>query len=217
MKKKLSQQRLKEIFQPLETANNSHQKIYPDLLKNQQPLHTVYGGAHLFKSNLVEKLGNTAKKIFLGYAPDSVTLSQALQLKGWNKLPENPAGKKWLLEQLPENYEPSWLAETVWSRVLKKLDQEPVEDFRIDFEDGFGVRDDKEEDRVAFEAAQEVAKGMQAKSLPKFIGIRIKDFEHFYERAISTLDIFLSSLLEKTGNKLPNNFVVTLPNTFIGT
>ena len=41
MKKKLSQQRLKEIFQPLETANNSHQKIYPDLLKNQQPLHTV--------------------------------------------------------------------------------------------------------------------------------------------------------------------------------
>ena len=62
MKKKLSQQRLKEIFQPLETANNSHQKIYPDLLKNQQPLHTVYGGAHLFKSNLVEKLGNTAKK-----------------------------------------------------------------------------------------------------------------------------------------------------------
>ena len=134
MKKKLSQQRLKEIFQPLETANNSHQKIYPDLLKNQQPLHTVYGGAHLFKSNLVEKLGNTAKKIFLGYAPDSVTLSQALQLKGWNKLPENPAGKKWLLEQLPENYEPSWLAETVWSRVLKKLDQEPVEDFRIDFE-----------------------------------------------------------------------------------
>ena len=215
MKKKLSQQRLKEIFQPLKTANNNHRKIYPDLLKNQQPLHTVYGGAHLFKSNLVEKLGNTAKKIFLTYAPDPVTFSQTLQLKGWNKLPENPAGKEWLLEQLPENYEPSWLAETVWSRVLKKLDQEPVEDFRIDFEDGFGVRDDKEEDEVAFEAAREVAKGMQAKSLPKFIGIRIKDFDHFYERAISTLDIFLSSLLEKTNNQLPNNFVVTLPKVFI--
>ncbi len=215
MKKKLSQQKLKELFRSLEIANENHRSIYPSNSNIQQPIHTVYGGAHLFKANLVQKLGDAAKKIFLDYAPDPVVLSQALQLKGWNKLPENPAGKKWLLEQLPENYEPSWLAETVWNRILKKLECEPVEDFRIDFEDGFGVRSDVEEDEVAFEAAREVAKGMQENSLPNFIGIRIKDFDHFYERAVSTLDIFLASLLEKTRNKLPNNFVVTLPKVFI--
>ena len=146
MKKKLSQQKLKELFRSLEIANENHRSIYPSNSNIQQPIHTVYGGAHLFKANLVQKLGDAAKKIFLDYAPDPVVLSQALQLKGWNKLPENPAGKKWLLEQLPENYEPSWLAETVWNRILKKLECEPVEDFRIDFEDGFGVRSDVEED-----------------------------------------------------------------------
>ena len=215
MKKKLSQQKLKELFRSLEIANQNHRSIYPSSFNIQQPIHTVYGGAQLFKANLVQKLGGTAKRIFLNYAPDPVTFSRALEFKGWNKLHENPAGKEWLLEKLPKNHEPSWLAETVWNRILKKLECEPVEDFRIDFEDGFGVRSDEEEDKVAFEAAQEVAQGMKEKSLPDFIGIRIKDFDNFYERSISTLDIFLSSLLEKTGSQLPNNFVVTLPKVFL--
>jgi hypothetical protein len=34
------------------------------------------------------------------------------------------------------------LAAPVYSRVIEKLKREPVEDFRIDFEDGYGNRPD---------------------------------------------------------------------------
>src|SRR2546423_7031216 len=95
---------------------------------------------------------------------------------------------------------------------MKKLQREPVEDFRIDFEDGYGNRPDAEEDGHAESAAIEVAKGMEAESLPPFIGIRIKPFnEELRARSMRTLDIFISTVLDKAGGKLPGNFVVTLP------
>jgi hypothetical protein len=53
-------------------------------------------------------------------------------------------------------------------------------------------------------------------TLPPFIGIRIKTFtEELRERSMRTLDIFVSTLLEKSGGKLPDNFVVTLPKITI--
>jgi len=70
----------------------------------------------------------------------------------------------------------AWMAYSVYNRVLEKLKREPVEDFRIDFEDGYGNRPDAEEDGHAESAALEVARGMQEGSLPPFIGIRIKPF-----------------------------------------
>jgi len=60
--------------------------------------------------------------------------------------------------------------------MVRKLEVEPVEDFRIDFEDGFGNRPDEEEDAVALKAAGELAAGMQAGTISPFIGIRIKPF-----------------------------------------
>jgi len=87
-----------------------------------------------------------------------------------------------------------------------------VEDFRIDFEDGYGVRPDEEEDEHAAFAARELAEGLAAGTLSPFIGIRIKPFtEELKARSIRTLDIFLSTLAEATGGKLPENFRVTLP------
>ena len=110
----------------------------------------------------------------------------------------------------------AWLAYTVYHRVVQKLEREAVEDFRIDFEDGFGNRPDEEEDAVAAQAALEVAKGMLLETLPPFIGIRIKPFtEDLKVRGIRTLDIFLTTLLEKTKGKLPDNFVVMLPKVVI--
>src|SRR5262249_55419389 len=92
-----------------------------------------------------------------------------------------------------------------------KLRREPVEDYRIDFEDGYGNRPDREEDGHAASAAAEVTAGMAAGTLPPSIGIRIKPFtEDLAERARRTLDIFLSRLVAAAG-KLPENFVVTLP------
>jgi citrate lyase beta subunit len=106
----------------------------------------------------------------------------------------------------------AWLAFTVYNRVLKKLQSEPIEDNRIDFEDGYGNRPDDEEDGHAVSAADEVAKGMSENLLSPFIGIRVKTFsDECKVRSIRTLDIFLTRLAEKTGGRLPQNFIVTLP------
>ena len=51
-----------------------------------------------------------------------------------------------MFEHAPGNHE---LAKNVYERVREKLKQEAVEDFRIDFEDGFGHRPDAEEDEAA--------------------------------------------------------------------
>jgi citrate lyase beta subunit len=95
---------------------------------------------------------------------------------------------------------------------LEKLRREPVEDFRIDFEDGYGNRPDAEEDGHAVAAAKEVAAGIREGTLSPFIGIRIKPFnEELRRRSIRTLDVFLTALVEQTGGRLPENFVVTFP------
>ena len=65
-------------------------------------------------------------------------------------------------------------------------------------------------------AANELAKGMKNKTISPFIGIRIKPFtEDLKYRGVRTLDIFLTTLLEKTKGKLPDNFVVMLPKVTI--
>jgi citrate lyase beta subunit len=99
------------------------------------------------------------------------------------------------------------LAATVYERVVAKLRREAVEDFRIDFEDGFGTRPDAEEDAVADAAAGQLAKGLAEGTLPPFIGLRVKSFgPETKARALRTLHRFLQS-----AGKLPEEFVVTLP------
>src|SRR6185503_11326130 len=89
-------------------------------------------------------------------------------------------------------------ADTVYQRVVAKLRREPVEDFRIDFEDGYGNRPDAEEDGHAVRAAEEVARGLAGDLLPPFIGIRIKPLTaELGGRAVRTLDLFLSALVDK--------------------
>ncbi len=108
------------------------------------------------------------------------------------------------------------MAEEVYARVVDKLAREPVEDFRIDFEDGYGYRADAEEDRHAVAAAIEVSKGMAAKSLPPFIGLRVKPLtEELCDRSLRTLDLFLTALLEETRGALPENFLITLPKVTV--
>jgi citrate lyase beta subunit len=90
-------------------------------------------------------------------------------------------------------------------RVLAKLEREPIEDLRIDFEDGYGVRDDAEEDAAARWAASAVLAGPEPVS-PCF-GLRCKSLEaSTRHRAIRTLDLFLGEL-----GPPPDGFVVTLP------
>lgn len=184
---------IKEILTSLEKANRRLSEYYPGDSPLRQPVQTVYGGAQLFKFNTAKKMGELALRVFLENAADKNEFAEALGLDKEDKL-----------------------TETVYFKIIEKLKKEAVEDFRIDFEDGFGHRSDKEEDETAVFTAGEVAKGMIENTLPPFIGIRIKNFsEELKRRAIRTLDIFLTELLKKSGNKIPENFVITLPKVTV--
>ena len=173
----------------LTDANRQVAARYPGTSGSRQPVHTVYGGAHLFSAELSAKLGRAALAALDEYAGDAVTFARAVRFT-----------------DSPE------LAGVVFERVRHKLETEPVEDARIDFEDGYGNRPDAEEDETAAKAAEEVARGLHAGTLPPFIGIRIKTLsDELAERSLRTLDIFVSTLAGKTGGRLPDNFVVTLP------
>jgi citrate lyase beta subunit len=88
-------------------------------------------------------------------------------------------------------------------RVVAKLGRDPVEDLRIDFEDGYGLRDDAQEDAAARAAATALREGGGL----TFVGLRCKSLEaSTRRRAIRTLDVFLDALGEP-----PDGFVVTLP------
>ena len=135
------------------------------IVTRTQPVHVVYGGAHLFKASTCEKLGELARRAATEY-----------DLQAAMGLPD-----------------------AVAAQVNAKLAREPIEDYRIDFEDGFGVRPDSEEDAAALNAAREI----KSASLPRQCGIRIKAGA----RGFRTLHLFLDNV----GGSLPKNFVVTLP------
>src|SRR5437588_124723 len=219
MKISLSDAALSDAIKPLASSNAEFNARYPGETGRRQPVHTVYGGAHLFRADSASRLGKVAERALLENASDFVVFARALGLPRSEDLPDvldYAAGLKQRVETEPDavraENKPAWLAHTIYSRVHEKLKREPVEDFRIDFEDGYGNRPDAEEDGHAESAATEVVKGMKAETLPPFIGIRIKPFnEELRARSMQTLDIFVSALLEKSDGKLPDNFVVTLP------
>jgi citrate lyase beta subunit len=174
---------LRALTARLKTAQDKVSMHYPGESGKRQPVHVVYGGAHLFTSDTPRKLGELSLKIMAEYAPSPEIFAEALGLD-------------------------ASIAPAVYARVLSKLQREPVEDFRIDFEDGYGIRPDTEEDGHAAQAAAEVAKGLAAGTLSPFIGIRIKSLSgDLAGRALRTLDLFLSGL----SGRLPPGFVVTLP------
>jgi citrate lyase beta subunit len=185
--KSLTQAKLQTIAARLKAANARTADQYPGESGARQPVHTVYGGAHLFRADSARKLGDLALTALSEYAADADTFAGVLGID-------------------------EGLAKPVFLRVLDKLQREPVEDFRIDFEDGYGNRPDDEEDGHAEAAASEVAKGLAGGTLPPFIGIRIKPLSNeLHARSLRTLDIFVTALTKATGRKLPPNFVVTIP------
>lgn len=219
MKRTFNPATLQEISVRLEPAHKAFQKRYPGSTGERQPVHTVYGGAHLFRADTAKRLGELALHSLDEFAPDFITFAKVLALPGAERLPESPEAAATITKSIEADPEaarkenrPAWFAFTIYRRVREKLKREPVEDFRIDFEDGYGNRPDAEEDGHAAAAASEVASGMNAGELPPFIGIRIKPFtEELRDRSIRTMDIFLTELATKTRGQLPKNFFLTLP------
>jgi len=222
MKLSIKDQERETILNGLRIANLKFQKTYPGDKPDRQPVHTVYGGANLFKSDTCIKMGEVALRSLQTYAPDFIQLAKLLRFEGHDQLPNEQkkidALNKKLdgLNEEDRNNEPAWLPYSVYNKIIQKLKTEAVEDFRIDFEDGFGNRPDDEEDATAVNAASELAIGMKNKTISPFIGIRIKPFtEDLKFRGVRTLDLFITALLSKTNGRLPENFVVMLPKVTI--
>jgi citrate lyase beta subunit len=182
----------------LAEANARSNAAYPGERATRQPVHTVYGGAQLFRAETTQRLGEGARRAMASHARDASDFARAVGLSP------------------PPGVDRDWLEQTVYERVRQKLVEEAVEDFRIDFEDGFGARPDPEEDMFAAQAAREVARGMVEGQLPPFVGIRIKSLgEEWKGRAVRTLELFVDALLAETRGALPENFVVTLPKVTV--
>ncbi|MER5640971.1 aldolase/citrate lyase family protein [Kitasatospora sp. NPDC002227] len=159
---------------------------YPGEPSTRQPVHTVYVPADVFAADTVQTWGREALEVFDTHAGTPAELAAALGVPADELLTE------------------------VHARVRAKLEREPVEDLRIDFEDGYGPRPDAEEDAAAVRAAQLVAAAVAAGTAPPYIGIRIKCMEAAVRhRGIRTLELFLSTLIAEGG--LPDGLVLTLP------
>ena len=170
----------------LEEASQRVATDYPGDKPDRQPVHTVYGGAQLFSARTPERLGELALRFSDEWVPEAAALGEILELD-------------------------ADLAQRVFAAVTEKLTREPVEDFRIDFEDGYGHRPDEEEDSDAIKTARAVAEGLAADSLSPFIGIRIKSLSgELHRRALRTLELFVTTVVEEAG-RLPDGFVVTIP------
>ena len=192
---------MSEVTEPsaeLEALKDAHERLlarYPGDRAARQPVHTVYGGAQLYKAETTRRLGELAQKALAGHARDARDFATAVGLHAADGGPASDA-----------------FATRVHERVKAKLEREAVEDFRIDFEDGFGARPDAEEDEVAVRAARELARALDTGQAPPFIGIRVKSLSaEWHARSRRTLELFVDTLLEATGGRLPPGFVVTLP------
>ena len=178
------------LTEGLRAALTRDAERFPGDSHRRQPVHTVYGGAQLFSAETPAKLGRLAAAAFDEYAGDPSVLASVLGI-------------------------PGELSGVVHERVREKLAREPVEDLRIDFEDGYGIRPDDEEDAHAVSTADEMAKALASGALPPFVGIRVKAMSaEAHGRSIRTLDLFLTRLTEAAG-RLPDNFLITLPKVVL--
>lgn len=185
----------------------------------RSPVHVVYGGADRFTAATPRKLGDIAIKTVKMYAPNFVEFAQAMPLAGSETLPNSFDAIERLDKQIARNrskarseHFDAWFAWIVYQKTVSKLTNGPVEDFRIDFEDGYGFRTDEEEDADTRRTAGELARSVRDGSRTAFCGFRIKSFgRETYVRATRTLDLFLQTLLSETAENFPLDLVVTLP------
>ncbi len=151
--------------------------------------HTFYGGAQLFQVNTLEKCAQKSLAFFRQVFPSVLELSQFL------------AEDDFTSEQM----------KLIFSRLEKKLNTSAIEDFRIDFEDGLGLRSGAEEDFFAQKAGEIVCDVRQ--NFSGRIGLRLKSPERAtLQRCKRTFKIFFDAFFKQGNNLKPDGFfIVTLP------
>ncbi len=174
-----------EISASLTAVDAELARRYPGDPGTRQPVHTVYVPGDVFEPGTLRSWGDQALAALDEHAPDAASFAAVLGI-------------------------PEELAGPVHDRVRAKLEREPVEDLRIDFEDGYGPRPDAEEDAAAARAARLVSEAYANGTAAPYMGIRMKCMEAgVRDRGIRTTDVFLTGLMEAGG--LPDGLVLTLP------
>jgi citrate lyase beta subunit len=182
----LSVSSIDDLSTRLQAITAEHGKYFPGPAEGRQAVHTVYVPADRFSPATSGDFGAEALRLLNNHTPGAGSFGAAFGI------------------------EPD-IASTVRERVTAKLTAEPIEDLRIDFEDGYGVRSDAEEDGHVDEVVEAVAAAYEVKGLPHFWGIRVKPFaDGAHERSMRTLDGFLTSLRDRLG-RLPGGFVIAFP------
>ena len=179
----LTEDDVARIDAQLDDTDRLLETAYPGDDGSRQPVHTVYVPADRFTPDMAAQWGADA-------------LAAGEQIGGLSAL----ARRVGVADEL---------VEAVASRVADKLASEPIEDLRLDFEDGYGDRGDAE-DADVIAAANAVSRAVAGGTAPPFIGIRFKCFEKpTRARGLRTLDLFVSSLIANGG--LPRGLILTLP------
>jgi citrate lyase beta subunit len=177
---------LAALDQLLEHADALVAHTPPAVTGTRRPVHTVYVPAGAAEPELAADWGRRAAALLAGPAGDG--LAEACEV--------DPDAAAALLPM-----------------VAAKLEQEPIEDLRLDFEDGYPPVDDPAEDADATRAGELLAAFATGKApaAPPFFGIRIGSMEAATRRrALHTLELVLDALLTGAG-ELPHGFVITLP------
>jgi citrate lyase beta subunit len=157
---------------------------YPGDAGDRQPLHTAYVPADRVDLDTPARWGAQALDLLDTVLPDAASAARVTGLAG--------------------------IDDDVHRRVRAKLAGQPVEDLRVDFEDGYGVRPDAEQDAAAISAGAVLAGLLADPAGPSFAGIRFASLERpTRRRGLRTLDLVLGALLD--AGPLPAGFLVTLP------
>jgi citrate lyase beta subunit len=173
------------LDEQLASADAALAQHYPGDRGVRQPVHTVYVPADRYDAATVTEWGARALEALDAYGATPGAFAAAAGM-------------------------PPALAAEVYPLVRRKLESQPIEDLRIDFEDGYGGRSEDEEDAAAVMSAGALADSLEAGKAAPFHGIRFKSFEApTRRRGLRTLDRFVGELVRRGG--LTEGFLLTLP------
>jgi len=168
---RLSAGTLTAVEEALRPVDQRRLLYYPGDATGRAPVHTVYVPADRVEVGLAEKWSGAALAALNAHAPNAAAMAEVLGM------------------------DPALVAE-VWPLVLAKLEREPIEDLRVDAEDGYrGTREAEDADVLA--AAAALAHDIQAGGAPPFLGLRPKCLEGpVRDRGLRSLDLFLGELVD---------------------
>ncbi|WP_446665695.1 DUF6986 family protein [Flexivirga sp. B27] len=158
---------------------------YPGQPTGRFPVHTVYLPADRCSAADVQAFATTARELLAAYAPHPADLARATG-------------------------EPVDEVAAVYDRLTDKLERDPIEDLRADFEDGYGVRADDTEDAHLTDVLAGFRELAAQDRLPTWHGVRFKSFEApTRARGVHTLVDYLRGMSQ--AGLLDGGNVLTLP------